>query len=277
MGGYARPISLRDAFRDGNSVAANAAMLEIFDPEKKNWYSTRKDDDQHRFSSYIFSHPFFSGSDAVKMYEKKLIRILNDHGAIVNEGAEGLDIRLNSKTISVYSLERLSTENFGTLEQCMSHGDLNANNIMYDPETDKIAFIDFQHTGFWYSYRDFVSFESSVRLDFNSTNAITPDDRIGTIAEMYRWERALNQQGFMGFSKPAMRRRRIPEHLKIIGDLRHMAYLNHEGEFKTYLLALLNHHWWLLVRFYDEIWNERQKLRQIGCILAAWHQLLERK
>jgi len=277
MGGYAKPVSLRDAFRDGNSKAASSAISEIFNPEKKNWYSTRKEDSSQRLSTYLFSHPFFSGAEAIINYEQRLIRIFENHGIGVTEGSEGVDIRLGAKTIRVHSLSRLATENFGALEQCMSHGDLNANNIMYDPDSDKIAFIDFQQTGYWYNYRDFVSFESSVRLDFVSKKPVTTQGRPAKILELYRWEQSLNAQNFLPFSERARKTRKIPEYLKIVADVRALAYGNHEGKFKAYLLALLTHHWWLLVRFYDEIWDDRQRRRQIGCVIAGWECLLSRE
>jgi hypothetical protein len=59
------------------------------------------------------------------------------------------------------------TEDWGPVEECICHGDLNANNILVNTSGHRMAFIDFQSTGFHNIFRDFVSLESSVRIDWS--------------------------------------------------------------------------------------------------------------
>tara|TARA_B100000780_G_C20727286_1_gene289024 strand:+ start:203 stop:433 length:231 start_codon:yes stop_codon:yes gene_type:complete len=66
-------------------------------------------------------------------------------------------IKVNIKEFEVGGLTSLKVRGFGYLEECLSHGDMNANNMIFDEKTKTISFIDFEKTGFWHVYRDFIS------------------------------------------------------------------------------------------------------------------------
>jgi hypothetical protein len=54
---------------------------------------------------------------------------------------------------------------------------------MFTGEGDEVAFIDFQNTGFHHLFRDFVSFESSVRLEIPAADQNWTDERFVDVFE----------------------------------------------------------------------------------------------
>lgn len=60
----------------------------------------------------------------------------------------------------VYQMARLR-DKIGTFEyetrMAWSHGDLNSGNVLYDPKTSKLSFIDFAETSYQFIYRDIFS------------------------------------------------------------------------------------------------------------------------
>ncbi len=78
---------------------------------------------------------------------------------------------------------------WGATTECYSHGDLNSNNIILDAKATKVALIDFADAGRTQVFRDFVSFENSIRLEW----PVEPAEAALTFAQLLeREDRALS-------------------------------------------------------------------------------------
>lgn len=269
LSGQSSPVPVSDRLRLGVGSVVELALDKIFSPDSKTWYSTTRSP-ARKLEDYYFEKPFFHDINVVKDYQERLLKFLSERGIGSDRLENGIRLHLGNRSVEVDRLEVAKTKNFGELFECISHGDLNANNVMVDEKDQTLAFIDFEKTGFWHVYRDFISFESSVRLDFDSLKQLQPA-RIPSLLQRVRWEEALVECEFDG-----TRRRRVPEYIKLIGDVRRAAFKNHSRPFVEYALGSLIHHWWLLIRFQDELWSPKQADRLAAVTVANWIFLLKR-
>jgi hypothetical protein len=78
---------------------------------------------------------------------------------------------------------------WGATPECYSHGDLNSNNIILNAKSTKLALIDFADSGRTHVFRDFVSFETSIRLEWPDA----PNESDYSLVELTEFEsRALS-------------------------------------------------------------------------------------
>lgn len=270
MSGSATPVPVTDELRLGNGDVVQLAVQKVFNPDSQTWYSTKKNSGR-KLEDYYFQKPFFRNIEEIWQYQDALIEILEECGVSVDRLENRYRLTVGRKRFEVEKLEVLKTRDFGPLEECISHGDMNANNMIVDDKAKTIAFIDFEKTGFWHVYRDFVSFESSIRLDMNSLKRIKPNG-VATFADRFKWEQQLVTARFEGLN-----RKTVPEYIRQISLVRQVASENHGRGFNEYLLGALVHHWWLLVRFKDRLWDEKQIERLASMVLASWIELMTDK
>jgi hypothetical protein len=140
----------------------------------------------------------------------------------------------------------------------LPHGDLHGGNIIYSEERQSVAFIDFQHTGFHYLFKDFISFESSARLEFGTSDDGPDDEALGDLIEAeYRlieqgWQRNGSGSGYVAQ----------------IAKIRETAHSNFPEEtLATYLLATISHCLYLVEK--SERWAPYKRRRLIAAILAG--------
>jgi thiamine kinase-like enzyme len=269
LSGSSAPIPVAECLRRGDSRAIELTLKKIFSPDQQTWYSTLQNTER-KLEDYYFKKPFFRDINDIRHFQSRLNEILVEMGVKIDERPSEIVAEVGRKKFRLERLETLKTMDFGTLTQCISHGDMNANNMIVNDHVDSLAFIDFEKTGFWHVYRDFISFESSIRLDFNSLKRVKPDD--ADFRDRFAWESVLASAEF---NLPMTGK--IPEYIALVHRVRRSASLNHSRSFREYLLGTLVHHWWLLVRFYDELWTKKQRERLAAMVLASWCDLLERK
>jgi hypothetical protein len=143
----------------------------------------------------------------------------------------------------------LFTEDWGEVEECLCHGDLNAGNILVNSQHNRAAFIDFQNTGFHNIFRDFVSFESSIRIDYNDGDTrLSPNIALKNEIQLSNG----NEGVWSGY-------------LAEISKVRGVAFANFpvsEGSNRKslYLIASYIHFSWLVTRFSTD-WSPEAKRR----------------
>jgi hypothetical protein len=135
---------------------------------------------------------------------------------------------------------------------------------MYTGDDSEVAFIDFQNTGFHHLFRDFVSFESSVRLELPDADQGWTEEQFISVLEgeeqlvRMKWDR-LSGDVF---------------YINQISKVRHAANQNFPDEdFSHYLLANTVHSLWLLAK--GGRWPAYQKRRLVAAILAGLTGLSE--
>jgi Phosphotransferase enzyme family len=167
------PISASQLLVEGDGKIISSICKSIFDAKRKTWYSDVHHTDEE-MSSYFSSERFYKNKKTTKFEEREqeLMKIF--------ETVFGDDFILSSESMKLFGViaERptklVLTEDWGTVEECVSHGDLHCGNILVNRNSGALAFIDFQQTGPHYIFRDFVSVESSIRIDWNA--ALDRDD-----------------------------------------------------------------------------------------------------
>lgn len=158
-------VTLTDKLKDGDAAAVTAAVQRIFSSNTTGWYNLKKTKPQ-RLDDY------FSNSEEYKL--SKDDRRLAGLRAVLSEvGAEeGVSSTVSTDTIRFGTFEcgslrrTLAKKGAGEIKLCFGHGDLNANNIFIDSSGHNLAMIDFEYAGLDHCYKDFVSLESSIRLEF---------------------------------------------------------------------------------------------------------------
>ncbi len=164
--GSGKPNSATDLLRAADSHIVPLVCSSIFSPTSKTWYSQILETSLDA-SQYFQRPPFFQRATQIQDREEKLLQKFIDvfgDSFVVTESSISLFGRKAPRPNHL-----LFTNDWGRVEECISHGDLNANNILVNSSKDSVVFIDFQNTGRHHIYRDFISFESSIRIDWAIT------------------------------------------------------------------------------------------------------------
>ncbi|QOZ36461.1 phosphotransferase [Bradyrhizobium sp. CCBAU 53421] len=161
-------VTLTDKLKEGDGTAVTTAVQRIFSSNTTGWYTLKKAKPQ-RLDDY------FSNSEEYKL-SKDDRRLAGLRGVLTEVGAEeGVSSTVSTDAIRFGTFEcgslrrTLAKKGAGEIELCFGHGDLNANNIFIDSSGRNLAMIDFEYAGLDHCYKDFVSLESSIRLEFRKT------------------------------------------------------------------------------------------------------------
>ena len=149
--------SLADSIRRRNDQQIEAAMRMIFAPDHKRWYDANNVRDEVNIGRYYQGRWFTAKQrDPADSFRDALPeeRVFRDP---------------NFVAINRYEYPWPSNFLFGRahgdFKSCIRHGDLHAGNILVTASND-LSFIDFQETGRGHIFDDFVSLETSIRLDY---------------------------------------------------------------------------------------------------------------
>lgn len=162
------PVSASDLLREGDESIVSRICSSIFDPNRKTWYS-KVDATGEEMSSYFSSDRFYRNKSSTSFEDREQALI----GCFAEVFAD--DFSIVGDLISLFGItsERptklILTEDWGMVDECISHGDLHCGNILVNRGSGALAFIDFQQTGVHYIFRDFISVESSVRIDWKQS------------------------------------------------------------------------------------------------------------
>lgn len=237
--GDGTPISTVDLLRSSDGEITKYICETIFNPKGKAWYSEVRSTKQDA-SQYFQSERFFSKPSQIEEREKKL---LSKAKSVFKD-----NIEFDSEKISFFGYEitrpsrLIFTEDWGDVEECVCHGDLNANNILVNNKKGGIAFIDFQHTGYHNIYRDFVCYESSIRIDWGGE--LNRDVRQLVADEISVFE--LTRINYDGYVENIYRIRKAAQD--------NFPFCDSKSRINTYLISSYIHFSWLATRFSD--WTE---------------------
>ncbi|WP_445372105.1 aminoglycoside phosphotransferase family protein [Methylomonas sp. HW2-6] len=229
------PISASNLLQTGDSKIINDICCSILSPDKKTWYSelraSKKD-----ISAYFSSSPYFSTSQQLDDRESKFISLFEKYFP------DDFVARDSTLTFCGYEIRRphqlILTEDWGCVEECICHGDMHGGNILVQPRNRAIVFIDFQNTGYHHIFKDFISLESSIRIDW-------PNTLNNSIKEVIEDEIKLALYTQDSYKE---------EYLNMCSVIRDSAFSNfpidgRPSRLNTYLVAAYIQYCWLATRF----------------------------
>jgi len=140
-------------------------ISQVFSPQMKTWYNSviECENINQRYSSKYFWGTMNNESNNFSKYVQKY------YNGIIGSG-----------NVSIFDrkfptpFEELFGEPKGKYNSCICHGDLNSNNIIASKNKEFI-FIDFQDTGRGHVFEDFITLESSIRINYPIEDNITPE------------------------------------------------------------------------------------------------------
>lgn len=250
------PQSSACRLRKSDGTIVDAICDSIFNPRSKMWYSQIRDTGTDA-SRYFQSSSFFHCPEQVTKRQEKFLEVLTslfpDKISIVGE-----EISMFGELL-LHPHKLLFTEDWGDVVECVCHGDLNANNILVNSTDTGIAFIDFQRTGYHNIFRDFVSFESSIRVEWGEE----VDE--AAIEDLFLAEiKSIETGNYTGSA-----------YLELVGKIRNVAYQNFsKNSSDHYLIAAYIHFSWLVTRF--DFWKRSQRIRLCLGACAAYSVLNRR-
>lgn len=174
LGSSTKLTSLADAIRAKDFEAVEASLKRIFFAERSGWYKARREN-ANTLCKYLLNSPEFAPTKDEKrtrQLKAALTQLVMDEGISLAETA--FELVVDGKPYpSVRSA--IASVDGGPADLAYCHGDLNANNIFLDDKYNGLALIDFEQSGESHIFRDFISIETSIRMDL-------PEDMTKAIA-----------------------------------------------------------------------------------------------
>jgi len=170
LAGELESSTVTESLRRGSKKAVDRVVSDIFRSGSTAWYKPLTGANQDLANKLANSREFDSEKDTRRddALAASLERVAE---------REGLPFKrdINDFQCGTLSLPRLRRAIFqrawGPAEECFSHGDLNSNNIIINGRQTKLALIDFADSGRTQVFRDFISFESSIRAEWVTSEA----------------------------------------------------------------------------------------------------------
>jgi hypothetical protein len=260
LAGGREPRPMTRAIEEGSGKATDDMTKTIFDPQSQMWYSHRRVGVgdiafNHYASKRYFNNPRHQ-SEATNRLVERTREFCRKGGTYFESQKEDNRVQINEV---MYSLPDflLFTQRWGAYAECICHGDLNSNNVMYEEGRGAVAFIDFQRTGYAHVFWDFVVFESSLRIYFPPTVKRSHAD----VEQFISMETSLCTAGWE--DRCAFEERYLREVLKV----RQAAKANFPDEpFRNYVIGSLVQSLRLLRLLKPD---EERTLRLLGTIYAS--------
>ena len=233
LGGETKVLTLADALMQGQTRQIESVVRKLFNSKLQGWYqpSGRKSESLQSFFSNLKEYPKEKDEWRQTCLRRTIRRVAD---------REDLDCDIRNGDFRIGTLSfpdvRRTLRNVGNHQVpfCVSHGDLNANNIFLNGSASSIALIDFEQTGHTHVFRDFVSLESSVRslLPLQKKTRLSFLDRIE--AETY----------LLNNTPPSRRLDIVTRQVKKIRDAAFQKFP--DADPKIYHTALILHIWKLI-------------------------------
>lgn len=259
-GGGQSPRPVNDYIRQGNPGVIDKVLASVLFSENQTWYSERRKSGQD-IREYFSQDRFYRTSSKREALEGYFYNYLADS---LREA--GIDVVENQKLIhfndtSYPKMDQLIfSHGWGEVVECVSHGDLNGANLLYAGGESPIVFIDFEDTGFWHVFRDFVSFEASVRIEYPEERLIGESD-FELFTRFLAAERVLVESMWKPLDQNS-------GYVHYISRVRYTANKNFQDEpFALYLVANIIHTLWLFERAGK--WAVHKRLRMAATILES--------
>lgn len=272
-GGAGQPETLDRLIGDGQFDRVRDVMVQVFDPKKQAWYSQSSPNGSEKIALNVFlggCAPYFVPSAdeiererQVREHVKKIEQY--DDVELLRDEASGR-VRIGPYDFATGSLvsQFLGIRDIADTVICLSHGDLNAANILVPEKSNDFSFIDFQHTGYHHRARDFCSLEGSIRTRIPPDGAEDFVDLIGL--EVEAWKRVEDRS----ISTSAA--------TSLVDSLRCCYFKNHKSSGLEFAMASFVHTLWLLsFSFRDpKSWSELQERRLLAFLFGTWIAIHEK-
>ncbi|MFO1359535.1 phosphotransferase [Plasticicumulans sp.] len=254
--GLESPKSASEFINNSQFGVIDKICSSIFDPSKKTWYA-QIGACETEISEYFTSHKYYKKPSLIEDRVNQLYRLLSENFENNFIFSENHIVLYGKKVERPDKL--ILAKDWGKIEECISHGDLHCGNILVHPGSGDVAFIDFQHTGYHYLFRDFVSVESSIRIEWPSVIMIND------VTELLDQEILLST-----FDANAP----LEPYLQYCYKIRKVALINFpenstNSRRSMYLIGLYTQYLWLVTRF--DHWNKSSKIR---LLLGAFASLM---
>ncbi len=174
-----------DVIRAVDFSISTSLLRRLFFAERSGWYLL-SDADERPLSNYIANKPEYA-TEKDERRNNKLRQACAEVSETENMTCEfpsGLFI-VNGKSYGPVRgalFDRASQK----VKLCYCHGDLNSNNIFLDKSGTNVALIDFEQSGEDHIFRDFISIETSIRMNL-------PEEQTQTLSffELVEYERKM--------------------------------------------------------------------------------------
>ena len=252
LGSSKKLVSLADIIRKGDLQTVRSGLERIFFAERTGWY-----------------HPVAKAGDTLCKYMLNRVEFSPDkddrrngrfRDVLARIGkAEGFDFHHPAGDLIIFgrsygSVRRVvGSADGGAASLCYCHGDLNANNVFFDAAHNGLALIDFELSGEHHIFRDFVSVETSFRMEL-------PD----ALTEGFTFEE------LVGLETARLQKNDAPDpgtYSEWLGLIREQAFKRFpEANQHDYLVPLVLHSWKVLG---IKPWSPEGERRLAAAILAG--------
>lgn len=257
MAGGKEPATINKYLRMGESRAVDAVVRSILFSENQNWYAERRESGKDA-RIYLSERPYYNNNRRREQREQFFKDMLTE---VASKGGHKILFGEDQFWFADREYSNVNRclfgRDWGAIRTCVCHGDMNGSNIMYTGDREEVAFIDFQNTGFHYLFKDFISFESSVRLEFPG------DDQRWNETEFTKLINEEDRLIAAGFNL-------IPNdrtYIRQVSKIRDAAHSNFDEKFSIYVLANTVHSLWLLEK--SQKWAPYKQRRLLASILAG--------
>jgi len=266
-GGAGLPETLDKLIGEGEYSRVKAVIEQVFDPSKQAWYSQDRDGGEGEQPLNIFlgsCAPYFSPSaneiDREREVRKHVQTISRFEGVeLLGEESSGR-VKIGDYDFATASLvsQFLAIREVAAAKICLSHGDLNAANILVNEGSSEFCFIDFQHTGWHHRARDFCSLEGSIRTRIPPRSTESFSDLV--VQEVDAWVR-VEDEIFL-----------VSKDCNLLDVLRQRYFMNHKSSAMEFAMSNFVHTLWLLsFKFKDSnAWSELQETRLLASLFGTW-------
>jgi len=186
MGQSDHVVALTEKLKAGDLKSVEGVVEHVLTSDRTRWYKPHGE--AKRLDDFFSNAEEYAPSkDAARL--EGFRKSLGSVGAADGKFCKVTDDEFQFGAVRTPSIRRiLAKRGADPVEVGFVHGDLNANNVFLSGDDGRLAMIDFEYSGEDHVYKDFISLESSIRLDFQSKRLATmPLERL--IAD----ERALLQ------------------------------------------------------------------------------------
>jgi len=165
LAGEMKSQSTTQALSRQNSRVVKRVLKDLLEAKSTGWYNPIKSESID-LTPYLANRREFDGSkDGIReeRFSRSLDIVSKNDGLNffqLDGGYKIEDITIRSPRRAIFQHE------WGQVVECFCHGDLNSNNVMTNSAITRLGLIDFSDSGRNHVFRDFVSFEASVRLEW---------------------------------------------------------------------------------------------------------------
>jgi hypothetical protein len=232
LAGEGKTVTAREVLNRGNPKIVDLVLKQVLKQDTNGWYkvvdSTAVDLNQFLADRREFSTTKDDERDKALFDSLTKIAALERVDFFEHDGG----YRLGSRTIKS-PRRAIFQHQWGPIVECYCHGDLNSNNIIANARLSRLGLIDFADSGRNHVFRDFISFEASIRLEWQ----LDDDEPAVTLEELCEAELRL-------FDSLPESVGVFPTYLQQVASVRSEAFKKFPGAPRKHYAALLAlHHW----------------------------------